>query len=260
MKDNKETEVAITQSAGVPAFSFGADIGAGMEGADKDSFAIPFLRVIQSGSPQVKRTEAAYNPAAKEGMLINSVTGELIDGDEGLVIIPCSFQRRFIRWGGEGQPDEGAYKGELTPEEVDALKAEGKVVEFDGHPMIEGDDLTDTRSHYVLIETANGVTQALFPLTSTQIKKSKQLLSILSAIKIRVDGKMVTPPTWLNRIKVTTVPESNDKGSWMGVKFEPVGFVQDEEVYNAGKAFHDTVAAGAVKVAYATDEEATKGF
>jgi len=251
MKDAKENALV---TAGLPAFSFGADLGAGMEGADKESFAIPFLRVIQSGSPQVKRTEAAYNPAAKEGMLINSVTGELIDGDAGLIIIPCAFQRRFIRWAGEGKPNKGAYLGEFLPEEVEAMKATGKVVEFDGYPTIEGDDLTDTRSHYVLVETANGVTQALFPLTSTQIKKSKQLLSILSNIKVCVDGKLVTPPTWLNRIKVTTVPESNEKGSWMGVKFEPVGFVQDEEVYNAGKEFHDTVTAGAVKVAYASTE------
>lgn len=261
MKDEaKPTEVA-TQSAGVPAFQFSADLGAGMEGADKDCYAVPFLRVIQSGSPQVKRTEGAYNPEAKEGMLVNSVTGELFDGEQGITIIPCAFQRRFIRWGGKGKPNEGAYLGELLPEEVDALKASGKVLELDGQLTIEGDELTDTRSHYVLIETENGVTQALFPLTSTQIKKSKQLLSILSSIKVRMAGALVTPPTWLNRIKVTTVPESNEFGSWMGVKFESVGFVQDEQVYNAGKAFHDAVVGGAVKAAYgATQEGDNKKF
>jgi hypothetical protein len=253
----KEKEMATTEPKTVaPAFAFGADIGAGLEGTDKECFAIPFLRVIQSGSPQVKRTEAAYNPAAKEGMLINSVTGELIDGDEGLIIIPCAFQRRFIRWGGVGKPDEGKFKGEFTPEEIDALKAAGKVIDLDGYPTIEGDELTDTRSHYVLIESETGFTQALFPLGSTQIKKSKQLLSILSSIKVRVDGKLVTPPTWMNRIKVTTVPESNDKGSWMGVKFEVAGFIEDEEIYKAGKAFNEAVAGGAVKAAYAAEESA----
>jgi len=250
-----KNEVAKKETSRVPAFSFGADIGTGMEGADKDSFAIPFLRVIQSGSPQVKRTEAQYNPDAKEGMLVNSVTGELFDE---VIIVPCAFQRRFIRWGGEGTPDKGKYKGELYPEDVTAMKAEGKVIEYDGKYSLEGDELTDTRSHYVMIITENGASQALFPLTSTQIKKSKQLMSIMSAIKVKVDGKMVTPPTWFNKIKVTTVPEHNDLGSWMGVKFEAVGFVEDKELFDAGTAFHETVAAGAVKVSYTEEAEPNK--
>jgi hypothetical protein len=69
---------------------FLADIGGGMEGTDKESFAIPFLKVIQKTSPEVDEADAAYNAKAKPGMLMNSVTGELFNGKTGLTFLPCA--------------------------------------------------------------------------------------------------------------------------------------------------------------------------
>jgi hypothetical protein len=239
---------------------FGADAGGGMEGTDKDSFAIPFLRVLQKISPQVDEGDAAYIEGAKGGMFLNTVTGQLFDGKEGVVFLPCAFQRRFLRWAPRGS-DQG-YKGEYLPEDVAAMRESGEVRELEGRLYFPTDDgevsekrsdrLIDTRSHFGMTE--DGV-QFVMPLASTQIKKSKQLMSMLSAKKI--NG--VTPPTWMNKIRATSVLESNDQGSWYGVKFEPVGELTDPALYAAARDFHGLISSGAAKAKFEEDAEADDG-
>lgn len=240
-------------------FDIGSDIGGGMEGADKDSFAIPFLRVLQKISPQCDEADAAYVEGAKGGMLYNSVTNRLYDGKEGVIFLPCAFQRRFLQWAPRGT--DGGFRGELLPEQVARMRDEGKIVELEGRLYIpdekgevsekKSDRVVDTRSHFGLVVDGDNVTQVLLTLSSTQIKKSKQLMSILSAAKVKTAAGLVTPPTWMNQVRITTVLESNDQGSWYGVKFEPEGFVSSKDVYDAGKAFHEAISAGEAKANFA---------
>lgn len=248
---------------------FGADAGAGMEGADKDSYAIPFLRVLQKLSPQCDEADAQYIEGAKGGMLINTVTNELYDGDTGVVILPCAFQRRFLRWAPRGS--ERGYMGEMLPEEVAEMRAEGLVKELEGRLYVadsdgnvsekKSDRIVDTRSHFCLVVDDEGnASQVVFPLASTQIKKSKQLMSMLTSAKIATANGHITPPTWMNKIRVTTTLESNDQGSWYGVKFTGENFIESPDLYAAGKAFHDAIAAGELKANYQqAAEEAASG-
>ena len=67
------------EEAALPAMmaeSFAADAGSGFENADKDSYAIPFIKLLQSMSPQCKKSNGAYIQGAEEGMLFNTVTEE----------------------------------------------------------------------------------------------------------------------------------------------------------------------------------------
>jgi hypothetical protein len=228
-----------------------ADAGKGMEGADRDAFAIPFLRVIQSNSPQIDENDSAHIKGAKSGMLFNTVTNELFDGKDGVIFIPCAFQRRFIQWGPRGSED-GGFKAEWLPEDVQEKRTSGEITESEGHLFLgepnpkKSDQIVDTRNHFGLIETDDGIAQVLLSLSSTQTKKSKQLMGILSAV--RVNG--VTPPTWYSKLRLTTAVESNDKGKWYGLKIEAAGFVDDAETYAAGKAFNKIIAEGSGKVDY----------
>jgi len=244
---------------------FSADAGAGMEGTDKESFAIPFLRVIQSNSPQVTRNDALYMEAAKPGMLLNTVTNELIDGDEGTIFLPSSFQRRFVRWAPRG--DSAGYKGEMLPEDfaVQRGSADLPITELDGKLYVTAepvpdpkkhDQMVDTRNHFGILISDAGASQVLLSLSSSQIKKSKQLMSLLSAVKVETPKGLQTPPTWMNKIRIKTVPESNDQGSWFGVKVESEGFITDAGLYAMGKDFHETVAAGEARVNYNESSEA----
>jgi hypothetical protein len=48
--------------------------------------------------------------------------------------------------------------------------------------------------------------------------------------------------------RLTTVPESNDKGKWFGWEVARVGDVASAEVYEAAKAFAQTISAGDVNI------------
>lgn len=243
------------------ALDFMGDVGQGMEGADKDSFAIPFLKILQKISPQVDEADAAYIEGAKGGQLLNTVTQELFDGKEGLIFLHCAYQRRFLRWAARGE--EGGFKGEYLPEQIAEMRANGEVQEFEGRlyaPLEDGsvnpkkcDIFQDTRSHFGLIvnEETGQYQTVLMALSSTQIKKSKLIMAMLSSAKVQGPNGMVTPPTWVNKIRLTTAVESNDQGSWYGLKVAGEGFIKSQEIYNAAKEFHGLVTSGAAKANYA---------
>ncbi len=277
-KKSTEKEVATeieTVAQNLPAvIDFAADAGAGMEGATAESFAIPFLSVLQKGSPQVDEASGAAIEGAKAGMFYENVTGKMMDGKKGVLIVPCAYRRVFLRWAPKGA-DGGGFKGELAPEVVADMRAKGQIAELDGRlymPLEDGtvndkkcDRISDTRNHYVLLidEETGAWKEALLSLTSTQIKKSKMLMSALASVKVGSAAGMITPPTFANQVRASSMPESNDKGTWFGVKFELAGQVTRPEVYAAAKAFHASVAKGAVTAKYEESEENTssaKGF
>jgi hypothetical protein len=235
----QETKVAVM------APQFEDDAGAGFEQADSSAYAIPFLSVLQSMSPQCKKSDGAYIKGAEEGMLYNSVSQEIIDGTTGAIVIPCYFKRSFIKWA--PRDSGGGFKGELTPS--DPQVAAG-VVDNDGRLIdSEGNLLSDTRTHYVLVLDGKGGYQpAVISLASSQIKKSRQWMSKMNGIKMqRADGTHFTPAMFSHQYRITTVSESNDKGSWFGLKVETLGAVESAELYQAAKAFRDAVSSGEVK-------------
>lgn len=252
-----------------PAAMFAADAGAGMEGATAESFAIPFLSVLQKGSPQVDETVdsgAHLVPGAKAGMLYENINSRLFDRETGVTVVPCHYRRVFIRWG--AKEVGGGFKGELLPEVVAEMRAKGQILELDGRLYVPGADgsvnpkrddrIADVRNHYILlIDAKGGWTQALLSLGSTQIKKSKMLMSALSSIRLPGASGDYQPATFANLVKVTTVPEQNDKGSWFGVKFELAGMNNRPELYAAAKAFHASVMKGTVEVKYEDTEPGT---
>ena len=247
----KEASTAVAAAANTAvgmAMDFSADAGMGTEGADKDSFAIPFLSVLQPLSPQV----ADGVDGAKPGKFINSVTGEMTDE---VMFVPVAFQRRFLRW----QPREkgGGYKGEFAPSAVETGTVEGLVKGDDGRYYIGGtnpkehDQLKDTRNHFVLIVREDGSwTQALVSMSSTQIKVSKRLLSRIQGIQMKgPNGQMFTPPSFSHIYKAKSVKQSNDMGTWFGWDIEMAGLVQDADLYAAAKTFHAQIVAGKVDIA-----------
>ena len=243
-KKTTTTEVAVKETntaLAVMAADFAADAGLGMEGADKSSFAIPFIAILQGLSPQLETVDGA-----KPGLFINTITNEVF---KEVLVVPCAFQRRFLRWA--PRSEGGGYKGEYNPVDIETGKIEGVHTSAEGRLMLENDELKDTRNHYVLMQTESGAWQpALFSLSSTQIKKSKKWMSRIQGIEMRnAQGKAFNPPSFSHIYKLTSVKEENSKGSWWGVEIEMVEPVGDAELYAKAKAFHNSVASGDVEVA-----------
>lgn len=222
------------------------DAGSGFEEADSSAYAIPFLQVLQSGSPQCKKSDGAYIKGAEEGMLYNTVTKEIYSGEEGIVIIPCHYTQRFVEW----KPREagGGFVAEHLPTDpvVGTTQKDDKSRDL----LSNGNTLVDTRNHYVLVLGTDGtVTPALLAMSSTATKTSRQWMSKMQGIKIKkADGTFVTAPMSSRRYRLTTVAKSNDKGSWFVPDVAIDGIVEDMGQYNAATEFRNAVRAGEAKV------------
>ena len=72
----------------------------------------------------------------------------------------------------------------------------------------------------------------------------------------KADGGVFTPPTYSHKYKLTTVQESNDRGTWFGWNVDMVGPVTEEEtdMYLAAKQFSQTVNSENVVMATSTEE------
>lgn len=265
--DKTDLVKASNTALAVPAFMDAGDFGAGFEGADKDSYAIPFLQILQKMSPMVDEDSPKYVEGAKAGMIYNTVTQKFYDVRETpLHIVPCSYKRSFIKWG--PRDAGGGFKGEVTPEEMDQIIARGEVELVDGRYLVKdekgevdakkSDYFSDTRSHYVIaIDPETGEQgAAILSLASSQIKASKMLLTSLQQKKVQVGDVKRTPPTFANMVKLSTTAQSNDKGNWAGVKFELDGLVADPALYTAAKEFYTAVNAGEAKADYSKAADA----
>jgi len=255
-KDAKATQVATAQNTAVgQVMDFSADAGQGMEGADKASFAIPFITMLQGLSPQLETVDGA-----KPGLFINTITNELL---KEVLVVPCAYQRRYIRWA--PRSTGGGYKGEMNPVEVETGAIPGLsqvqgiylmdvpqgASAFDPKGVPLYDHLADTRNHYVLAQNAAGSWQpALVSLSSTQIKKSKRWMSRIQGVQLTdKNGKAFNPPSFSHVYKMKPIKEGNSKGEWWGIEVDLVETVKDASLYQTAKAFNQSVNSGAVEVA-----------
>jgi hypothetical protein len=264
------TEVATVKAGAlaVPSFMDMADFGAGFEGADKDSYAIPFLQILQKMSPMVDEDHPKHIAGAKAGMIFNTVTQSLYDvREKPLEIVQCAYKRSFILWG--PREGDGGFKGEVTPEEMDRIIASGAVENVGGKILVKDSDgkvdvkksdyYADTRSHYVIVidpETGDP-TPAILSLASSQIKASKMLLTSLQQRKVDTPSGKRTPPTFASKVKLTTVTMQNDQGTWAGAKFEiERELITDPDLFSVAKEFYQSVQSGAAKADYSKAADA----
>lgn len=216
--------------------------GAGLEDADRDSYAIPFLLILQKTSPKADPDHEAYMAEAKPGMLLDSVADELIDCDkDDVLIIPVYYRRAFIEW--KTREDGGGFVGEHSVEEAAEMKWNR---DDNGRDILEnGNQIVDTRYHYVILVRGDSIQPMVITMASTQVKKSKKLNSDLDT-QMRASGLRATFQTLY---KVRTVGESNEHGTWRGWEIKRAGLVENADQFNAAIEFYKAIKSGEVKEA-----------
>lgn len=252
----KKEETALVKGA----VSFEDDAGGGFEEADRESYAIPFVRILQKLSPQLDETSGEYIEEAKAGMFFNTVTEDTYDGKVGLEVIPCHFRRVFVEW--NKREDGGGFVAEYDVAE--GAKLMKKCVRDDRNRDItpDGTQLVDTRIHYVqTIDPNTGALQpAVITMSATQAKKSKRWMTVMqNLLKERKDGTLYNPAMFASVFKLISVPESNDQGSWHGYRIPHVRFLdessaEDQRYYQTARAFRDAVKAGLAEVHHDLDD------
>lgn len=237
----------------VDASMFKEDAQKGLEGADKDSFAIPFLKILQPMSPEV--TEESVD-GAKAGLFINSVSQAL---HQEVVVIPVAFSRRFVQWTPRDQG--GGMVGQFTKSEVEDKVKAGDFVR-DGRDIVpkDGTMLKDTRYHYVLMLEDNQWQQAIIAMDSTQIKRSKRWMSMISQWKMTLHGETFNPPSYARRYILSSEKEKNDKGTWHSFIVSAGDDIEEKALYQMAKDFNAQISAGNVEVKYEKQENTDEGF
>jgi hypothetical protein len=243
---SKKNEVAETKSAEVIAFDptmFESDAGSGLENMGAEDLALPFLKILGGMSKELDVLEDA-----RKGDIYNTVTGQVLKGKDGIKVIPCAYQRRFIQWAplgeGTGAPVAIFQPGEAMPKTERSTEDNREYVQ-DG----SGHYIEETHQHYVIVLHEDGAAEtALIAMKSTQLKKSRKWNSMVSSLTMQGKNGPFTPPRFSHVYHLKTQLEENSKGSWHGWEMSRVGPVEDMATYNRAKEFAKSIAAGEVVV------------
>jgi hypothetical protein len=222
----KQTKTENTQAVAAYDWSKPTEV-TGLEHARAEDFGIPFLAVLQSGSPQIKKTDPAYATkkieGAGEGDIIQNISNRVLysQGKEPLQFIPCSFEKCWVEW------TPRTKGGGIIRMHRNAMVLSDTKKNDRGQDELPNGNLIVTTAYFSGLALIDGEWQpAIIGMSSTQLKKSRQWLNTMTSLKI--NG--VNPPAFSHIYNITTVPESNQEGSWFGWKVEVRGVSQDTEV------------------------------
>ena len=229
---------------------FEADAGQGMENMGQEDLALPFLKVLSGNDPILDENEVA-----RKGDIYNTVTGIAYKGKEGLRVVPCAYQRRFIQWAprgvGSGAPTAIYEPGDVRPE-TQRSSDDNKDYVADG----SGEYIEETHQHFVLIIGEDGgVETALIAMKSTQLKKSRKWNSMMASRSMQGANGPFTPPRFSHIYHLRTVSEENSKGSWHGWEMSCEGAISEASLYVRAKAFAESITSGDVVVKHTDDED-----
>lgn len=224
------------------------DAGKGSQNVTNDDTQTPIISILQANSPQCKKSDGKYIKGAEEGKLYNNVTNEIYDGETGITVVPCFFEKVYIEW----KPNRGGFvaihdaKTPLKNQTTLVMTADGKEVPT----LPNGNNLIETNQHYVLVLKEDGSFEAaVLAMSSSALGASRKLNTLMKqAKKQKPDGSFFNPATYTYQYKLTTSARQNDKHSWAGWAVDGLGEVPNMGIYLAGRAFEEAVNSGAVKV------------
>ena len=230
---------------------FEADANTSFDNMGSDDFALPFLRVLGQLSPETNKRDAKFVAGAEPGMIFNTVTKQLYDGEKGVNLIPCHYKREYVEWSDRGE----GTAAPVAIHSVDSgiLQQTKKDTGTYKDRLPNGNYLENTASYFCLLENGEG---ALISMKSTQLKVSRSWNSMMNSIKLKGKNGMFTPAMHSHVYNLKTVQQSNDKGTWFGWTVEKVGPVQDKGLYEQAKAFASSASKGDVVAKHG--EEDTK--
>jgi len=220
---------------------FEEDANAGSQNIAQEDLALPFLKVLGQLSPEVNKKNSKYVQGAEPGMIINTVTNDIYDGDKGINVVPVFYKRQYIEWQDRGESKGAPVNiydaGDDIPQTTRDKSNKDR--------LANGNYLENTVSHFVVL-LGKTPTTALISMKATQLKISRKWNSMMMGIKMQGKNGLFTPPTFSHIYKLKTVQQSNDKGTWFGWDVSKVGPIADKGIYEIAKGFSTNVAKGAV--------------
>lgn len=259
-------EVAEKQNTAMAEYAGYADMaGVGFENQTSDDYTLPFLQILQALSPQLED-----NDSLKQGMIINTVTGEVFSGKDGIVFVPATTQHVYVEW--KPRESGGGFVGthEVDSELVrNCVDSQG----FGEYTTPEGNDLIETFYVYgIAIDPEENAMQAVLAFSSSKIKKYKGWMTKAKTIQIKLpDGRRIPAPLFAHRYRLKTVSEKNSKGSFYnwdiaydGANAMEARLAPDSEIVESAVSIRELLDSGKARAAYesqapGSEDEAAQG-
>lgn len=232
-------------------------VGDDEEQLTQEELNIPFIKIAQSLSPQLKKSSPDFIEGLEEGEFFNTATRE--NYGKKLKMQVLTYYRNFTIWKGE-EKGEGEFSGTMTPEEF-AEYSRDKSLDRDGGDLKENraDGVyryTDTRNFICRLPDYLETGIVILALSSTGIKPAKTWNTAHKARKLNGQQTMRCATIW----ELETGDFTKGSRSWKQIsKIHPLGYA-GEEVFKQGLALVDfakEIKANADKMRYGQDEENT---
>ena len=232
------SDVTIKKEGNLPAnIDFISDAGAGLENIDKGDLALPFLKLLQSGSDETKKKHANYVEGAEAGMFYNTVTKKLYNGEKGIEVIPCYYKLTYPEWA----PFERKEGRPVSPDRGPEVLAKTKKDTSGKDVLDNGNQIIKTANHFVIIN-GEKPEKALMAMKSTQLKVSRGWNSLMQD-QFETDpktNKNVPAPMFSRIYKLSSV-ENSGSFTWHGYRVSLVRKVDDAGLYQLAKEFHSSL-------------------
>jgi len=233
-------DVTVKKEGNLPAkIDFISDAGAGLENIDKDDLALPFLKLLQTGSDETKKKHANYVEGAEAGMFYNTVTKKLYSGEKGIEVIPCFYKLTYPEWA----PFERKEGRPVSPDRGPEILAKTKKDSTGKDVLENGNQILKTANHFVIIN-GERPEKALMAMKSTQLKVSRGWNSIIKdEFETDPQTKKSIPAPSFSRIYKLNSVENSGSFTWHGYKVSLLRKVDNTAIYQMAREFHNSLKA-----------------
>jgi len=219
-EEQQEIKSQSAESAGVDWSQYA---GAGMEEVKATDLKMPIWRILQSGSPEQKKSAPEYIPGAEEGHWLDTISKQIFIS---LDFVPCKFQTHWIEW----KPDQGGLVADhgAAPEIMASCTRDPEDTFRITTPA--GNDLIETAMWFGIVigahrppingqapETIALLQPGLIPLSKTAMKVSKAWMSQARSIRDPYPNQPGTyiAPLFSRVWRLGSVATKDDQYSWM---------------------------------------------
>ena len=249
---SQETGDLTTKQGGALAtLDFVSDSGMGLENIDKSDLALPFLKLLQSGSDETKKRHAKYVEGAEAGMFYNTVTKKLYSGEKGINVIPVFYKMTYPEWAPFERKEGRPIHNDRGPGIMSQTTQNDKNKDM----LTNGNEIIKTANHFVII-LGDRPEKALMTMKSTQLKVSRSWNSLIED-QFEIDpktNKSVPAPMFSRVYKLNSV-EQTGSFTWHTYNVNLLKKVDDAALYTMARDFHNSIKGSQQKSADAIQEE-----
>lgn len=228
-KDEQTKSELIPFSESMPAHIKREGPARGSEDVSTEDVAIPRLSIIQSLSPQRDKKDPSYIEGAEEGMLFNPTTG-LLYGDSAY-FIPVYFRKDWLLW--KTRKAGGGFLGAHSSPEHARDRLVEALAEEDGGSERDY-EIVETPQQFGILVTQIGAEDIVISMPKSQMKKSRNFNTMV---------RMAGGDRWNMTYEVSTVKETNAKGSYYNWNLKAKGYTP-EELWKRAEALYESIRTG----------------